>query len=474
MNRLPIILICDDDSVFHLAVKHSLKGKFECRTAYHPDEALPIIRNHPIDVVLLDIQMRTADEGLRAIPKFKEADPDLPIIMMSGLTEFGAVREAMRLGATDYVVKDFEQNDIVHAISRVLERRKFLERQGQQNFEVATQQRQHVMIGESPQIRALKKTIDRIRNSPANVVITGETGTGKEVVARQLRKTLPDGSLAPFVAVDSSTIQSSTAESLLFGHEKGAFTGAERTTKGIFEEANGGIVYFDEIANMPLEIQAKLLRVIQEKEVVRLGSSKPLECEFRVICATNRDLDEMVQAGQFKDDLLQRLSVLPIQLPPLRERREDIPLLVEHFLKKQPGDSGKLQFTREAVDVLGAYGWPGNIRELSNLISYVVAMTEGAEVDLADLPPKIRDAARKAAQAPVAPAQGASAPASDAPGTFYDRVSQFEKTILTQEYGNCEGNISKLALALGMDRSHLYTKLREYGIHSGRLSTSKR
>src|SRR6185295_4562387 len=164
----------------------------------------------------------------------------------------------------------------------------------------------------------LRKTIDKLAASNANVLITGETGTGKEVVARQLRRKLSDGSLAPFVSVDSATIQSSTAESLLFGHEKGAFTGAEKMTKGIFEEANGGVVYFDEIGNMPLDIQAKLLRVLQEKEISRLGSSKSIQLDFRVVCATNRDLDEMARAGQFKPDLLQRLNVLPVQLTPLR------------------------------------------------------------------------------------------------------------------------------------------------------------
>lgn len=453
---LPQLLICDDDSLFHLAVKQAVKGKFQCRTAYNVDEALVVVKNNPIDLVLLDVEMRTPDEGLRGIPKLLETDPDLAIVMSSGRKDFETVREAMRSGASDYVPKDFLPEDLIHVLTRAGERRALLQRHEQQNFEVAQQQRQHVMIGESKSIVALRKTIDRMRQSPANIVIFGETGTGKEVVARQLRATMPDGTLAPFVAVDSSTIQSSTAESLLFGHEKGAFTGADRSTKGIFEEAHGGIVYFDEIANMSLDIQAKLLRVIQEKEFVRLGSSRTIQSDFRVVCATNRNLEEMCKQGLFKDDLWQRLNVLPIELVPLRDRAEDIPLLVGHFLKKQPR---QLRFADEVIDILKAYAWPGNIRELVNLVAYVATMTDGDVVELSDLPPKFRDIR----------ISGSAAPASGA--GFYEQVSGFERELLTTEYAKAEKNITQLALRLGMDRSHLYSKLKEYGIHPARKLT---
>jgi two-component system nitrogen regulation response regulator NtrX len=462
MQRLPQILICDDDAVFQLSVKQALKGKYECKTAYNADEALAVLKKNPVDVLLLDIQMRSPSEGLNFIPRFLEIDPDLAIAMVSSMTDYKTVRDAMVLGAADYIGKDLEPEALIHSLGKLMERRSLLQRKDQQNFEAVAIQRQHNLIGQSPQIQSLRKVLERVRNSPANVVITGETGTGKEVVARQLRRTLPDGSLAPFVAVDSSTIQSSTAESLLFGHEKGAFTGAEKTTKGIFEEANGGVVYFDEIANMPLDIQAKLLRVLQEKEVARLGSSKTMQLDFRVVCATNKNLEEMAKAGHFKDDLLQRLNVLPIDLAPLRERKEDVPLLIEHFLRKQPAGSGQLSFSAEAVQMLQAYFWPGNIRELGNVVAYVVAMTEGTEVDVADLPPRLRDAAQAAAKASV------SVPAGSAGKSFYDQVAAFESAILARDYVQHDGNVSKMALALGMDRSHLYTKLKEYGIHAAK------
>jgi two-component system response regulator HydG len=446
----PQILICDDDQLYHLALKTALKGTYDCRSVYHTDEAMVVIKNHAIDILLLDVQMRTPEEGLHALPKIREIDPELSILMISGTTEFETVREAMRRGAIDYIPKDFNPDDLLHTIEQALERNKLLKRREQQNYEVVSQQRKNILIGNSPAIQSMKKVIEKFRNSAANVLITGETGAGKEVVARSLRGTLPDGSLAPFVAIDSATIQSSIAESILFGYEKGAFTGAERANKGVFEEANGGIVYFDELGNMPLDIQSKLLRVLQEKEVTRLGSTKTLQLDFRVVCATNRDPEQMVKQGLFKDDLFQRLNVLPINIPPLRERKEDLPLLIAHFI------DGGLKITEDAIELLKQYSWPGNIRELANVIAFTKAMADGDLIDVADLPPKLRDAAR---------------PAVPASGSFYEQVAGFEKEMLTRAYSGCEGNISKLALNLGMDRSHLYTKLREYGIHTARQKT---
>ncbi|MBI3535122.1 MAG: sigma-54-dependent Fis family transcriptional regulator, partial [Deltaproteobacteria bacterium] len=282
MNTLPKILICDDDSLIHLTIKHLLSKKFACFSAYNADEAISLLKKNTMNLLLLDIEIRSQEEGLKFIPKFKIIDPELPIIMISARMDFNSVREAMRLGAEDYVPKEFDEEDFLHTIHRVLDRKKIKQTKDQQTFEVTCHQKQNVLIGSSQAMQQVRKMIEKLRQSTAHVLISGETGTGKEVVARLLRGINEDGSFLPFVAVDSATIQSSTAESLLFGHEKGAFTGAEKTTKGIFEEANGGIVYFDEIANMPLEIQAKLLRVLQEKEISRLGSAKIVPLEFHV------------------------------------------------------------------------------------------------------------------------------------------------------------------------------------------------
>lgn len=272
-----------------------------------------------------------------------------------------------------------------------------------------------------------------------------------------IRGTDESGALVPFVAIDSSTIQSSTAESILFGHEKGAFTGAERTTKGVFEEADGGIVYFDEIANMSLEIQSKLLRVLQEKEIARLGSSKLIPLQFRVISATNLDLEEMCSKGRFKDDLYQRLCVVPLKVPPLRERREDIPLLLKHFSNIHRHPAGPLTFTSEAIEILTRYNWPGNVRELVNLIAYLSVMSDSNQVESRILPEKIRlgSSPRHASPSPATTSR-----------EFYKRMEEVELSILRDEYRLAEGNVSQMATNLGMDRSHLYTKLKQHGIHT--------
>jgi len=450
------VLICDDDSLFHMTSKDLFKGKARCRSAYHSDEAIAILRNHPVDIILLDVQMRTGNEGVEAIPKFKELNPDVSIIMLSGLTDFPVVREAMRLGATDYVPKGANPEELLLAFERVKEKRELGKKSTVANAEVTREQRRHVMVGNHPSIQALRRTLERIRQHTANVVITGETGTGKEIVARQLRGVTPDGTLAPFVAVDSSTIQSSTAESQLFGHERGAFTGADQPRRGLFEEADGGIIYFDEISNMPMDIQAKLLRVIQEKEFLRLGSSRLTRSDFRVICATNQNLEDLVKSGRFKPDLLQRLNVIPIEVLPLRDRKEDIPLLADHFLRQQPGHG--LHFSESALAALTAYSWPGNVRELSNLVAYLNAMTEGAEIEITDLPLKFQDCSRRS------PAVGKTGTANG--GSYYQRVAVHEKEILAAEYARLEGNVSKMATELEMDRSYLHAKLKEFGIHS--------
>lgn len=449
------ILICDDDPAVHVSIKNALKNQktsYALRSAYHADEALLILQKYPVDILILDIQMRTPQEGLEYLPRLKSVHSDLAVIISSYLSDFQTVRQAMRLGAMDYIPKSFDTFELIHTLESVFERRSLLKRYEQKNYEVMSSQKKHVLIGNSPPMQQLRRTLERFQRSRANVLITGETGTGKEVVARQLRSFSPDSSLLPFVAIDSATIQQSTAESILFGHEKGAFTGAEKTTKGLFEEADQGMVYFDEISNMSLEIQAKLLRVLQEKEVTRLGATRSIPLDFRVISATNKDLEVLCRNGLFKEDLYQRLSVLPIVLPPLRERKEDIPELFTHFLKLHLPLGRSMRVSAEVIAILQHYSWPGNIRELSNLVAWLVTMIDGEEIEISDLPPKFRDHIR-----------GMSSSARKS--SFYEQVGSFERDLLSKEYLATEGNISKLALALEMDRSHLYTKLREHGIH---------
>lgn len=451
MTRLKI-LHCDDDPLSHLTIKKILGDDYQVTSILNSDEAMREIARTRFDVALLDVQMRTSHEGLDLIDKIRKTSPETDIVMSSGLTDFETVREAMRRGAIDYAAKGREPEELQHVMERVFERRHLRIRNEQQDFEAKSRQRKHVLVGQSDAILKLQKIIEKARKSDANVLITGETGTGKEVVAQLLRGTLSDGTLAPFVAIDSATITGSMAESILFGHEKGAFTGADRTTKGLFEEAHGGITYFDELANMPLEIQAKLLRVIQEKEVKRLGSTTSVTLDFRVVCATNRDLEKLISEGKFLDDLIQRLNVIPIFIPPLRERQEDIELLLNHFVQKNATPDRCLTFTPRAIETLRRYNWSGNVRELSNLIAYLYAMVDEPVIDVVDLPSKIRDVERPFIEATQTP-------------SFHNRMNEAEKKILSEEYSQSEGNVSKMALALQVDRSHLFTRLKQHGIH---------
>jgi DNA-binding NtrC family response regulator len=464
---LPRILICDDDRNLHLGLKSSLSKDFDVRSAYQIDEALVILKKHTLDILLLDMDLGGGQDGLSAIPRFLEVQSDLRIILFSGKTEFELVRGALKLGAFDYLAKGCGIEALRHAFSKALEHRELTKRSTQSQRELVRHNKHLALIGKSEIIARIRKQVERARNSRAPVLIQGETGTGKEVVSRLLRRELRDGALEPFVAVDSSTIQSSVAESILFGYEKGAFTGAEKSTPGLFEEADGGSLYFDELGNMPLEIQNKLLRAIQEKEVLRIGSSKPMQLDFRVICATNRDIQKMVAEGSFKDDLFQRVNVLQIELPPLRDRPEDIDELLEHFSKLHADGKAPLRFLPETLSLIARYPFPGNIRELSNLVLYLYTMCDSDEVSPLDLPPKFRMQAQ--APSPPRPQVRVQSPVGDSDPLgepdFYRAVEKFEKAYLTLHYQRLKANVSRMAQELGMDRSYLHNKLKSYGIH---------
>ena len=301
-------------------------------------------------------------------------------------------------------------------------------------------------IGQSPAMRQLRATVARIGKHRANVLIFGEPGVGKEAVAQGLGKALAGDTAAPFVAVDSSTLSMSTVESILFGHEKGSFTGATHSHAGLFEQANGGTIYFDEIGNMPLDVQAKLLRAIQEQQVLPLGASKPKRLSFRVIAATNRDLEDACNRGEFRYDLYSRLAVFELVVPPLRARRNDIPLLVNHFLA-QLGSTHTV--TSDALDALVDYAWPGNVRELQNAVQYAVAMAVSATIDVSALPPRVTK--------PTASDKYVA-------GTLRAHLLAAEKRALEEAMEMAGGNIAEAARRLGTDRSNLYKKLRCFGV----------
>lgn len=457
----PKLLVCDDDESIRLALKTFLSRKFDILTATNGDEALHILDENLIEMLLLDINLRWENEGLEYMPKFLKKEPELSIIMISGRREFEVVREAMRQGASDYIDKDAEPEEWLLNLDRAFERRRLFLQSQRSNRELCERvNKENELIGKSQAILNLKALVQKIRNAGTNVVIHGETGTGKEVIARQLRAMDKKGRLEPFVPIDSATIQGTMAESILFGHEKGAFTGAFERRKGAFEEADQGSIYLDEVTNMPLEIQRKLLRVLQEKEVRRLGSSKVIHLNFRVVCATNRPLEKMIKEGKFLEDLYQRLNVIPIYVPPLRDRIEDLPLLLNYFVDKHAQGGRALEFSEDAISVLKTYPWLGNVRELQNLVAYLSVVSDMDVIEISDLPPKFREATKDAALL-----------AGKSKTSFYEKVAAFEKEFLLKEYRNTGGNVSMMAKNLKMDRSHLYAKLKIYGIHSKKRST---
>ncbi|MEW6055839.1 MAG: sigma-54 dependent transcriptional regulator [Bdellovibrionota bacterium] len=470
-DRKRKILIVDDDQNIHLAAKYMLRDRYECVSAYNGDEAKVVLQGHSIDLILLDIHMRYHEEGLKYLPILKEIEPDVDVIMVSSNTELDLAGRAIQLGASAYLIKEHSAEQLQITIESVLKKRQLL---NENNHYVCDRKRileKNQIVGSSAAVQQLMKDIEKVRRSMANVIITAETGCGKELVARHIGA----NDRKPFVAVDSATITSSMAESILFGHEKGAFTGAQSQARGLFEEANGGTIYFDEISNMPLEIQAKLLRIIQEKEVTRLGSTKVIPLNFRVICASNKDLEKLVAEGKFKEDLYQRLNVISLRIPPLRERKEDLGLLISHFLKSFRYENSPKGFSDSAMHLLQKYQWPGNVRELSNLIANLCTMVTDQElVNPEDLPARIREASFGQAESlgesrlsdeNQAPESIDAEEFVDPNMDFYKYMHRLEGKVLNGFYKQYGGNISQMSKTLRISRSHLYSKLHAHQIH---------
>ncbi len=431
---------------------------------------LDLVKTHKYDVILVDMSIERPKDGLEWIPILKEFQPEATLIALSGGTEFQTVRKAFHTGVTDYVSKDAAVIELPAIIDRIREQRALKKSAESAQREIRHQSSRFEIIGDSQALRNIQTQIEKFLHSPAPVLITGERGTGKELIARALRAKDHRGHLVPFVALDAATLQPSIAESLLFGYEKGAFTGADKDRAGLFESADGGILYIDEIGNLSLEVQNKLLRVLQEKEVLRLGATVPVSLQFRLISATNQDLEALVREGKFKADLLERINTLEIKNPPLRERKSDLYKLIAHFSQKHFGRTDALQFTPDAWEILNLYPFPGNIRELENtLISVHTLYSDGhptCTICAAQLPDRIRaTSARQALQIPGSTGESPLGPDTDGL-SFYEKIARAEKELLAREFALSDGNISQLALRLKMDRSHLSTKLKAHGINS--------
>ncbi len=384
------ILIVDDEPGARESLGVILEDDYQVLSVGNGQEALETLQKKPIDLILLDVNMPDMD-GLAVLRKIKEQDEEIDVIMVSALNQARKAVDAIKLGAYDYITKPYEPEDILSTVNRVISKQKLYKELDFLRREVEESRGFDQIVSQTKTMREIFQLIKKVAFTSTNILITGESGTGKELIARSIHRQ-GNRRNGPFVAINCAAIPSELMESEMFGHEKGAFTGAHTRTIGKFEYANGGTLFLDEVSVLRSDLQAKLLRVLQEREIERIGSNKPIKVDIRVVSATNTNLEDAVIQGKFRQDLYFRLNVVPIPIPPLRERREDIPLLAKHFLnkfntafnKKIPG------FTEKAMDALTKYHWPGNIRELENLVERFVVLLPGDEaIDLKDIPLEI-------------------------------------------------------------------------------------
>ncbi len=388
---LPIVLVVDDEEVMRDVLGSVLGGEgYSVRFAATGPEAIAEIKESPVDAVILDL-MLPGMSGLEVLDQMKRHDADLPILMLTAQASIETAISAMKKGAFDYLTKPFKHDELLILLKKALEQSDLVDENRSLKLAIRPQGNFLGLVGKSPRMEQVYSLVQQAGPARTTVLIAGESGTGKELVAKALHVSSPR-SEKPFIVVNSGSLPHELLESNLFGHVKGAFTGAFYSKKGLFELADKGTLFFDEIGNVSMETQAKLLRVIQEREFMRLGGTDIVKVDVRIIAATNIDLRRAVADGRFREDLFYRLNVITIDLPPLRARKEDIPALVQHFITKYAKDNARnvRGFTRQALERVIDFDWPGNVRELENTVERGVVLAAGDQIDESELPPQVR------------------------------------------------------------------------------------
>lgn len=446
------LLIVEDNEGAIAAFELLLAKKYQFEFARTCKEANQFYEQKNFDAVLLDIQLPDGN-GLDFLKKIREAGATLPVIMTSGLNEPHTIVQAMKLGANDYITKPVDK-DLLHCALEKIEKTRRLEWEKTVLLQKVrdAESRYNGVTGQSAAIRHVCETIAKLKNTQTPVLIMGESGVGKEVIARAIHKQENDPT-RPFVAVNCAAIPENLLESELFGHEKGAFTGAAQARIGKFSQANGGDIFLDEIACMSPVLQAKLLRVLQDKIVEPLGSTKQIKSNFRVIAATNQDIRSMIEKGTFRQDLYFRLQGVEIYIPPLRARAEDVPLLIEHILKGLATKFGRRHFTEAALKEMMEYGWPGNVRELKNTVENILILSPNEILDIIHLPPTVRKAREPLAQ--------------NALTHLRSNIKNYERDVIIAALKRYRGNKSRASKELGISRSILYRKMKMLGLGEG-------
>jgi DNA-binding NtrC family response regulator len=457
MSQSAMVWVVDDDPAIRELLTFIVSEAGYEADAFASGAEVLASSGKPPDAILLDLMMPEVD-GVEVLKEINRRHPRLPIIMVTADNDVRRAVEVTKLGAYDYLVKPIDQERLLTTLSRALSHGSLEKEVARLKEELSDRYHLRRIVGSSAAMRRVYDQIEKVLESEITVFIAGESGTGKELVAKAIHyaSLRSDG---PFIDVNCAAIPEGLQESELFGHEKGAFTGAVATHPGKFEQASGGTIFLDEVGEMSPSAQARLLRVLQERVLQRVGGTETIELDVRVISASNRDLQKMVEEGSFRQDLYYRLVVFPIALPPLRDRREDIPLLVEHFLEKHARDAGK-RVTRveaRAMDAMANHGWPGNVRELENVIHRTLLVTSGLEITVDDLPPGIGGdharATRGVSETPGSPLAAGSL-----------NLEELERDAIARAMEQNKGNLSDVARQLGIGRSTLYRKLEQYGL----------
>ncbi|MBN1608475.1 MAG: sigma-54-dependent Fis family transcriptional regulator [Polyangiaceae bacterium] len=447
------VLVVDDEENLRVVLRTLLRRHgYEVETAASGEEALSLVESFGPDFVLTDVRMPRMG-GLDLLAMLQVKHNETTVIVMSAYGNMDMAMEAMKAGAYDYVQKPFKPDEVVLALRKAEERETLRRENRALREEIRKEHRFEDILAKSPQMKEIFRTVAKVAEYKTTALVTGESGVGKELVARALHRR--SGRRGPFVPVNCGAIPENLLESELFGHKKGAFTDAVQDRRGLFEESGGGTLFLDEIGELPLGLQVKLLRALEEEKIRRLGETRDLKVDLRIIAATHRDLLAETKAGRFREDLFYRLNVLPIHVPPLRERREDIPLLIEHFVSRNNARLGTAVrgLDGEARRLLYEYSWPGNVRELENTIERAMVLAEGEQITAADLPERVREA-----QDPVQ-TQLVSGEMSIKKTT---RV--IEEILIRRALQKTKGNRTRAAEVLEISHRALLYKIKDYGI----------
>lgn len=445
-NKYQLLIVEDDVHLRETLTAFLTRSGYQVSAAHDGHEALELLDKELPDLVLTDVHMSGMD-GLELLTEVKRRYPETIVIMMTAFSSIDTAVEAMRQGAEDYLSKPLQLADAQMSIARALERRALRSRVAQLETQAQERYQFNQIIGKSPAMQRVFQIIERVAPTNTTVLVSGRTGTGKELVARALHFNSPRAS-KPLVDINCGALPEQLVESELFGHVKGAFTGAGESKKGLFETAHGGTLFLDEVQSLKPDLQAKLLRALQERVIRRVGGRENIEIDVRVVAATNQDIVGAVRKGEFREDLYYRLNVVGIFLPPLRERREDIPLLIEHFLKRYAPPGEPRHFSNEALRLLLGYDWPGNVRELQNAVEYALAIGLGPVLSIAELPLHISGMVSQT---------GLAEPVGE--GRTLDEVERRHILRILEE---TDGNHLRAAEILGINRRTLYRKLEKY------------